>query len=203
MPILEAQDLTRHYSVGGGAFKKAATVKALQGASFTLDAGETLAVVGESGCGKSTLARVLTLIEPPTSGALSIDGALMHGVRANAELRRKVQIVFQNPYGSLNPRKTVAKTLEEPLLLNTDMPKAERREAVLSMLDKVGLRREHADRYPHMFSGGQRQRVAVNEVDLKLGRAAFLNDGVDRQALRFGVIVDMFDDGFEFIDRRD
>ncbi len=162
-PILVARDLTRHYRVSRGPLRKPAVVKALNGASLSVRAGETLAVVGESGCGKSTLARVLTMIEPPTSGELEIGGKpidISRG-RPTAELRRSVQIVFQNPYGSLNPRKTVADMLEEPLKLNTDLGKRARREAGLEMIAKVGLRPEHADRFPHMFSGGQRQRIAI------------------------------------------
>ena len=161
--ILRARDLTRYYTVSRGAFKPHATVKALNGASFDVFPGETLAIVGESGCGKSTLARVLTLIESPTSGTLEIEGneiALVGG-KPPDELRRHVQIVFQNPYGSLNPRKTVATMLEEPLKLNTELDLAERRAAAVDMIAKVGLRPEHADRYPHMFSGGQRQRIAI------------------------------------------
>ena len=162
-PILVARDLTRYYEVSRGTFRKPAIVKALNGASLEVHAGETLAVVGESGCGKSTLARVLTMIEPPTSGELEIGGAPVDisARKPSPELRRAVQIVFQNPYGSLNPRKTVADMLEEPLELNTDLRKAARREAALEMIHRVGLRPEHADRYPHMFSGGQRQRIAI------------------------------------------
>lgn len=161
--ILRARNLTRYYSTKQGLFAGVATVKALNGASFDLCAGETLAVVGESGCGKSTLARVLTMIEPPTSGTLEIEGneITMVDGKAPALLRKHVQIVFQNPYGSLNPRKTVAAMLEEPLLLNTDLAAEQRRSAAEEMITKVGLRPEHADRYPHMFSGGQRQRIAV------------------------------------------
>ena len=161
--ILRARNLTRYYSTKQGLFNPAATVKALNGASFDLRAGETLAIVGESGCGKSTLARVLTMIEPATSGTLEIDNneiTLVSG-KPPALLRKHVQIVFQNPYGSLNPRKTVADMLEEPLLLNTDLDAAQRRAAAEEMIAKVGMRPEHADRYPHMFSGGQRQRIAV------------------------------------------
>ncbi|HUF85954.1 MAG TPA: dipeptide ABC transporter ATP-binding protein [Thermohalobaculum sp.] len=160
-PILVARDLTRHYAVSRGPLRKSALVKALNGASLEVRAGETLAVVGESGCGKSTLARVLTMIEPATSGELEIGGARIETGRPSAELRRSVQIVFQNPYGSLNPRKTVADMLEEPLRLNTRLGRKERRAAALEMIAKVGLRPEHADRYPHMFSGGQRQRIAI------------------------------------------
>jgi len=161
--VLEARGLSREYSVARGLFAPKATVKALTDASFTLKAGRTLAVVGESGSGKSTLARLLTMIELPTSGALIIDGVDV--VEANAErrhrLRREVQMVFQNPYGSLNPRQKVGKALEEPLLCNTDMPAAERRDAALAIMERVGLRPEFYHRYPHMFSGGQRQRIAI------------------------------------------
>ena len=118
-PIIEGRDLTRHYEVGGGLFRKPGIVKAMDGASFTLEAGKTLAVVGESGCGKSTLARVVTMIEEPTDGELLIDGKPALG--NTKELRQTIQIVFQNPYGSLNPRHKVGYILEEPLLLNTDM----------------------------------------------------------------------------------
>ncbi|MEW6704848.1 MAG: peptide ABC transporter ATP-binding protein [Pseudomonadota bacterium] len=162
-PLLEARDLSRHYHVSRGFMKPHATVKALNGVSFSVHPGETLAVVGESGCGKSTLARALTLIEKPTGGALTIDG--MDATAASPEqakaLRKRVQMVFQNPYASLNPRKRVAQMLEEPLLLNTPMSAPERRERVQQMLAQVGLRPEHAQRYPHMFSGGQRQRIAI------------------------------------------
>ncbi|NCT83234.1 MAG: ABC transporter ATP-binding protein [Comamonadaceae bacterium] len=171
--LLEATDLARHYTVSRGLFAPKATVKALNGVSFTLAARKTLAVVGESGCGKSTLARQLTLIEPPTRGALRIRGT--DAARADADtlkrLRRDVQMVFQNPFASLNPRKTIATTLAEPLLINTPMTAAERRERVEQLATKVGLRPEHLRRYPHMFSGGQRQRIAI-------ARAMILNPGI-------------------------
>ena len=162
-PILRAHNLTRYYSTKHGLFQPTAIVKALNGASFDIQAGKTLAIVGESGCGKSTLARVLTMIEPPTSGKLEIEGReiVMVNGKPPGELRKQVQIVFQNPYGSLNPRKTVAEMLEEPLKLNTDLDTTQRRKAAEEMISKVGMRPEHADRYPHMFSGGQRQRIAV------------------------------------------
>ncbi|MDN3919450.1 peptide ABC transporter ATP-binding protein [Roseateles violae] len=162
-PLLQAQDLARHYKVGQGLFKPKATVKALNGVSFTLEARRTLAVVGESGCGKSTLARQLTLIEAPTSGALRLSGTdAAHADKAQLKaLRQQVQMVFQNPFASLNPRKSIATTLDEPLLINTSLTKAERRERVEALVAKVGLRPEHLRRYPHMFSGGQRQRIAI------------------------------------------
>jgi len=161
--ILEARDLTRDYSVSRGAFRSRATIKALSGVSFSLHAGRTLAVVGESGSGKSTLARLLTLIENPTAGALLIDGEdVAHASAAKRKrLRREIQIVFQNPYGSLNPRQTIGKALDEPLLVNTRLSAAERKAEALSIMAKVGLRPEFYHRYPHMFSGGQRQRIAI------------------------------------------
>jgi dipeptide transport system ATP-binding protein len=161
--ILEARGLARDYTVSRGAFRSRATIKALSDVSFSLQAGRTLAVVGESGSGKSTLARLLTLIENPTAGALLIDGEdVAHASAATRKrLRREIQIVFQNPYGSLNPRQRIGKTLEEPLLVNTSLSAAERKEEALSIMAKVGLRPEYYHRYPHMFSGGQRQRIAI------------------------------------------
>jgi len=161
--VLNAKNLTRYYNVSRGAFKEAAVLKAVDGASFTLDRGKTLAVVGESGCGKSTLARLVTMIELPTSGTLNIAGKDIMGASPHTlrELRPKVQIVFQNPYGSLNPRQKVGAILEEPLLVNTSLSKSERQDKARAMMASVGLRPEHYDRYPHMFSGGQRQRIAI------------------------------------------
>ncbi len=160
--LLDARDLHRTYRVTRGMFGATADVKAVAGISIELSAGETLAVVGESGSGKSTLGRMLTLIETPSSGQLFIDGHdVSHGIGNDKVMRQTVQMVFQNPYGSLNPRQTIGAALEEPLLVNTSTPAAERRKAALDMLERVGLRREHAERYPHMFSGGQRQRIAI------------------------------------------
>jgi dipeptide transport system ATP-binding protein len=161
--VLNAQNLTRYYTVSRGAFKETSILKAVDGASFTLERGKTLAVVGESGCGKSTLARLVTMIELPTSGTLNIAGQNIVGATRETlrALRPKVQIVFQNPYGSLNPRQKIGAILEEPLLVNTKAPKAERQEKARAMMKSVGLRPEHYDRYPHMFSGGQRQRIAI------------------------------------------
>ncbi|SHL14772.1 peptide ABC transporter ATP-binding protein [Phytopseudomonas punonensis] len=161
--VLTARELTRHYSVSQGLFKPSATVQALNGVSFELQAGKTLAVVGESGCGKSTLARALTLIEEPSSGSLQIAGQEVNGANAQTrkQLRRDVQMVFQNPYASLNPRQKIGDQLAEPLVINTGLSRAERREKVQAMMSQVGLRPEHYQRYPHMFSGGQRQRIAL------------------------------------------
>ncbi len=162
--IITAEGLTRYYKVKGeGFFQPAATLKALDGVSFAIRRGQTLAVVGESGCGKSTLARLVTMIEAPTSGTFTIndiDGTT-RDQNARKQLRKSVQIVFQDPYGSLNPRKKIGSILEEPLKINTDLSAAQRRQAAVEMLAKVGLSREQYSRYPHMFSGGQRQRIAV------------------------------------------
>jgi dipeptide transport system ATP-binding protein len=161
--VAEARDLTRHYNVRRGVFAPPAVLKAVDGVSFSIDAGRTLAVVGESGCGKSTLARLVTLIEPPTAGELRLIGkdAVKRAPADRTPLRRAVQIVFQNPYGSLNPRKKIGAILDEPLVINTSLAKAERHDQVREMMAKVGLRPEHYHRYPHMFSGGQRQRIAI------------------------------------------
>ncbi|KAB2752224.1 dipeptide ABC transporter ATP-binding protein [Brucella anthropi] len=161
--VLEARDIKRDYHVGGGLFGKPKVVHAVKGVSFKVEKGKTLAIVGESGCGKSTLARILTMIDPQTSGELKIGGKDVNIARdgLTPEMRQKVQIVFQNPYGSLNPRQKIGDVLAEPLLLNTNMSAEERRAKAMQMLLKVGLGREHFNRYPHMFSGGQRQRIAI------------------------------------------
>ncbi|MFP1733981.1 dipeptide ABC transporter ATP-binding subunit DppF [Lonsdalea quercina] len=161
--LLEARALKKYYPVKSGIFQPQRVVKALDGVSFMLERGKTLAVVGESGCGKSTLGRLLTLIETPSHGELYYQGQdLLKADPAAEKLRRqKIQIVFQNPYASLNPRKKIGQILEEPLVINTALSRTERREKALAMMAKVGLRAEYYDRYPHMFSGGQRQRIAI------------------------------------------
>ncbi|WAJ30023.1 dipeptide ABC transporter ATP-binding protein [Antarcticirhabdus aurantiaca] len=171
--VLEARDIKRDYVVNRGLFAKPKIVHAVKGVSFKVEKGRTLAIVGESGCGKSTLARILTLIDPQTSGDLIIDGNTVEiaSGRPSRELRAKVQIVFQNPYGSLNPRQKIGSVLTEPLQLNTDKSAAERRDLAMAMLQKVGLQPEHYNRYPHMFSGGQRQRIAI-------ARALMLNPSI-------------------------
>ncbi len=162
-PLLEARNLTRYYEVSQGIFQPPAQLKALEGVSFRVSAGKTLAVVGESGCGKSTLARQVTMIERPTSGELLFDGFDLVNLSSQQlkEARQRVQMIFQNPFGSLNPRKKVGSIIAEPLVINTQLSKPEREERVRSMMGKVGLRPEHYERYPHMFSGGQRQRIAI------------------------------------------
>ena len=161
--VVDAHDIRRVYEVRRGFLRERAQLQAVGGVSFSIEAGRTLAVVGESGCGKSTLARVVALLEPPTSGTLALVGidAVRAGPRERQALRRSVQMVFQNPYGSLNPRKKIGAILEAPLEINTTLPAAERVERGRAMLARVGLRAEHYARYPHMFSGGQRQRIAI------------------------------------------
>ena len=168
--VLKADNLHKHYPVSQGLGKPKAYVKALNGISFELQAGKTLAVVGESGCGKSTLARQLTLIEEPTDGELFINDEATTGYSRKTlkDLRTEIQMVFQNPYGSLNPRHTIGYQLTEPLDIHTKLSKEDKREKINEMMRNVGLRPEHAGRFPHMFSGGQRQRIA-------LARAMMLN----------------------------
>ena len=172
-PVVEANDLRQVYTVRRGMLREPATLQAVGNISFSLEAGRTLAVVGESGCGKSTLARMVALIEKPSAGSLRLGGVDAVGASADvrARLRQTVQLVFQNPYGSLNPRKTIGSILAEPLAINTDLKPDERRSRVDEMMRKVGLRAEHVGRYPHMFSGGQRQRIAI-------ARALMLNPAV-------------------------
>ncbi|MFM8467288.1 MAG: ATP-binding cassette domain-containing protein, partial [Oxalobacteraceae bacterium] len=163
-PLLEVRDLTRAFTVAQGLVGRSLTrVRAVDGVSFNLDAGCTFAIVGESGCGKSTVARLLLRLIEPDDGSIRLEG---HDLRAldPAELRRsraRIQMVFQDPYGSLNPRIRVGEMLAEPLLLHTDLAPGARRERVSELLSLVGLPAEAAARYPHEFSGGQRQRLAI------------------------------------------
>lgn len=159
--VLQATGLEQHYSVSGGLLRKPRVLRAVDGVDFALSRGKTLAVVGESGCGKSTLARMVAMIEEPTAGSLTLDGKPM--LPADwADLRKSVQIVFQDPYGSLNPRQRIGTILQEPLIINRpELSRDDRQEKAREMLKLVGLRPEHYERYPHMFSGGQRQRIAI------------------------------------------
>ncbi|WPH20989.1 peptide ABC transporter ATP-binding protein [Variovorax paradoxus] len=161
--VVEARNLQRTYAVRRGMFRAPAQLRAVGDISFRIERGRTLAVVGESGCGKSTLARMVALIEKPTAGQLVLAGhdAVDTPPAYRRELRQAVQLVFQNPYGSLNPRKKISAVLEDPLAINTALGKPERAAKAREMLARVGLRPEHANRYPHMFSGGQRQRIAI------------------------------------------
>ena len=171
--VIEGRNLTQDYRISGGLFGKAGTLRAVNGVSFKVERGKTLAIVGESGSGKSTLARIIALIDTQSGGELLIEGEEVNlgRRRPSPELRSKVQMVFQNPYGSLNPRQKVGDVLMEPLVINTSVPAAERRDRAEAMLAKVGLAPEHFNRYPHMFSGGQRQRIAI-------ARALMLNPAI-------------------------
>ncbi|SDY77545.1 ABC transporter ATP-binding protein [Citreimonas salinaria] len=163
-PILKATNLSRHFKVGGSLFRKPKILRAVEDVSLTVQQGETLAIVGESGCGKSTLARMLMRLIEPTSGQMTFEGRqidLAQG-RALTELRRDMQFIFQDPFSSLNPRMTVGRLVGEPIETHAPQLSArERRAKVAELLAQVGLRPEHADRYPHEFSGGQRQRIGI------------------------------------------
>ncbi|MBC7557958.1 MAG: dipeptide ABC transporter ATP-binding protein [Dermatophilaceae bacterium] len=164
--MLQVRDLVKYFPVTQGVLfqRTIGHVKAVDGVSFDLAAGETLGVVGESGCGKSTLARVLMRLEPATSGQVLFEGEDMLALKGSAlrRMRRKVQMVFQDPYTSLNPRMTVGDIIGEPYEIHTDVaPRGDRRKAVQDLLDVVGLNPEHINRYPHQFSGGQRQRIGI------------------------------------------
>jgi dipeptide transport system ATP-binding protein len=162
-PVVRARDLVQAYAVRRGLLRAAAKLQAVRGVSLEIAPGKTLAVVGESGSGKSTLGRMIGLIEKPLTGELELDGvdAIKPAPGTAARLRRTVQFVFQNPYGSLNPRKKIGAILTEPLIINTDLTRKDRIAKAQDMMARVGLRPEHYTRYPHMFSGGQRQRIAI------------------------------------------
>jgi oligopeptide transport system ATP-binding protein len=163
--VLKAEDLVKHYPIKAGVLRRTVGhVKAVDGVSFELYKGETLGIVGESGCGKSTLGRMLIRLEEPTAGKLTFDGVDMYSQKGGdmRRLRRDIQIVFQDPYTSLNPRKTVGDIVGEPFEIHSDVvSKKDRRRRVQELLDLVGLNPEHINRYPHQFSGGQRQRIGI------------------------------------------
>jgi peptide/nickel transport system ATP-binding protein len=163
-PLLVLDNVTKNFVVRRSLLGlPTAAVRAVDGVSFSVARGETLALVGESGCGKSTVGRLALRLMEPTAGAIRFDGRDLAAL-SGAELRRVragAQLIFQDPYGSLNPRMTVGEMLAEPLLLHTDLAADDRRERVADLLRTVGLRGEHAQRYPHEFSGGQRQRIAI------------------------------------------
>ncbi|MGY3239188.1 MULTISPECIES: ABC transporter ATP-binding protein [unclassified Bradyrhizobium] len=164
MALLEVDGLVKHFVAGRSLFGRArAHVKAVDGVSFSLEAGKTLALVGESGCGKSTVSRLVLRLIEPDAGSVRFDGRDLLSLDADAlrKFRREAQIIFQDPYASLNPRMTVGQVLTEPLALHELVPPAQRRERVAELLRLVGLEPRLARRYPHEFSGGQRQRIAI------------------------------------------
>ena len=199
--VLEGLNLNRDYHVPASFNSPARTVHAVKNVNFALEAGKTLAIVGESGSGKSTLARILTLIDRQTSGTLRLDGREIDIAKqaVTPDLRRTVQMVFQNPYGSLNPRQKIGSALMEPLELNTSLSAAERRELALDMLVKVGLAPEHFNRYPHMFSGGQRQRIAIARAIILKPKLLVLDEPVSAldlsvQAQILNLLADLQDE---------
>ena len=162
--LLEALNIVKYFPIKGGVFlKEIAAVKAVDGVSLTIQEGETVGLVGESGCGKTTFGRAILRLEEPTSGEIYFEGQsiLDYDKKKMQSLRKKMQIIFQDPFSSLNPRKTVAHIIGEPLLVHGMHSRTKRDERVLELLTVVGLRREHMRRYPHQFSGGQRQRIGV------------------------------------------
>jgi oligopeptide transport system ATP-binding protein len=163
--LLEVRDLVKHFPVGGGVFKRAeGTVRAVDGVSFSLRRGETLGLVGESGCGKTTTGRCILQLERPTSGQIVFEGTDLatHSEQQLRELRRHMQVIFQDPYSSLNPRMTIGQILAEPLKVHRLVSgKAAREKRIQELLTQVGLLPQHAQRYPHQLSGGQRQRVGI------------------------------------------
>lgn len=163
-PLLEVRELTKHFPIRGGVLlREIASVKAVDGVSLGIFRGETLGLVGESGCGKSTLGRLVLRLEEPTSGDILFEGRsiLAHDPTTMRALRKEMQIIFQDPFSSLNPRKSVAHIVGEPLYVHGMRKRREREARVLELLEVVGLKREHMRRYPHQFSGGQRQRIGV------------------------------------------
>jgi peptide/nickel transport system ATP-binding protein len=165
-PLVEVRDLVKHFPIKQGVVfqRQIGAVKAVDGVSFDVMDGETLGIVGETGCGKSTTARLLVRLLDPTSGSIMFEGDDIAKASGNAlkQLHRKVQIIFQDPYSSLNPRKTVGSIISDPYIIHgLYTGEGERKKQVQELMDRVGLNPEHCNRYPHEFSGGQRQRIGV------------------------------------------
>ncbi|EKU42539.1 dipeptide ABC transporter ATP-binding protein [Lysinibacillus sp. HST-98] len=161
--ILKVENLKKSFQIAGGLFQKKQYVNAVIDVSFEIEEGTTFSLVGESGCGKSTTGRLITRLIAPTNGSIVVDGKEVATAKPSElrHLRQTVQMIFQDPYASLNPRMKVKELVGEPLEIHTKLSKAEREKLVLEMLEVVGLNAEHADRYAHEFSGGQRQRLGI------------------------------------------
>ncbi|MDQ0215966.1 oligopeptide transport system ATP-binding protein [Oikeobacillus pervagus] len=163
-PLLQVHNLRKSFPIHGGIFgKKIGEVRAVDGVSFQIQKGETLGLVGESGCGKSTTGRMILRLLDPTEGRILFEGKELTELskREMRKMRKEMQMVFQDPYASLNPRHTVEKILEEPLIVHGMKNKQDRKKRVHELLEIVGLNSFHAKRYPHQFSGGQRQRIGI------------------------------------------
>ncbi|MFE6870460.1 ABC transporter ATP-binding protein [Kitasatospora sp. NPDC057692] len=175
--LLEVTDLTKHFPVRSGLLRSGVGVKAVDRVSFSVDAGQTLGLVGESGCGKSTTGRMLMRLLEPTSGSIRLDGREISELRRSElqEYRRQVQMVFQNPSSSLNPRQSVGSAIAAPLLAQRITPRGGVKAAVRDLMDRVGLRPDHYNRFPHEFSGGQKQRVGIARA-LALGPRLIICD---------------------------
>jgi peptide/nickel transport system ATP-binding protein len=173
MSILEAKNLSKQFQLSASAFSAARTITAVDSVSITLQQGETLGLAGESGCGKSTVARLMMGLLPPTSGELFFNGNSLSGIsrKAETDFRKAVQMVFQDPYSSLNPRMRIGEIIAEPIIIHRLADRKDIREIVLGIMNRVGLQSGHYVRYPHEFSGGQRQRIGI-------ARALAVNPGV-------------------------